>query len=77
MAVTDQSLVRRIAAGLADKEITALTTAPSAAPTGGSGATAGAYDTAANRNAMIVTLNDTRTRVGEIEAALQKLGLLK
>jgi len=77
MAVTDGSLTRRVAAGLADKEITALTTAPSAAPAGGTGAAAGGYDTTVNRDAMIVTLNDTRTRVGEIETALQKLGLLK
>ena len=77
MADTDQALARRVAAGLADKELTALTTAPSAAPAGGSGATGGAYDTAGNRDAMIVTVNDTRTRVGEIETALQKLGLIK
>lgn len=77
MATPDGSLIRRIAAGIGKGEVAALSTAPSAAPAGGTGATAGAYDTAANRNAMIVTINDTRTRVGEVEAALQKLGLLK
>ena len=55
---------------------TALTAEPTAAPAGGSGATAGAYDSAANRNTMITCVNDTRTRLGEIETILQNLGIL-
>lgn len=54
----------------------ALTAEPAAAPAGGVGAAAGAWDTAANRDAAITTINDTRTRVGEIETKLQALGLL-
>lgn len=54
----------------------ALTANPVAAPAGGTGATAGAYDTAANRNIAIATINSLRTRVAEIEAVLQAAGLL-
>lgn len=39
------------------------------APAGGSGATAGAYDTAANRDAMITAINN-------ILAAMRKHGLI-
>ena len=40
---------------------------PAAAPAGGTGATAGAYDTAANRDAAIVTINDLRTHAIEMD----------
>lgn len=66
----------RLAAGTPVGRGAALTAEPAAAPAGGAGATAGAYDTAANRDAMIVTLNDTRTRLGELEARMQALGLI-
>lgn len=36
-----------------------------AAPAGGTGATAGAYDTAANRDLMIALLNDIRTLIND------------
>ena len=57
----------------ADKTHAALTATsiaaviPAAAPAGGTGATAGAYDTAANRNSMITTLNDLRTWAVEMD----------
>lgn len=70
-----QENARKRAAGI-DLKNAALTTAPAAAPAGGTGATAGAYDSAVNRDAMIVTVNDTRTRVGEIETALKAAGIL-
>lgn len=54
----------------------APTAATAAAPAGGAGATAGAYDTAANRDTAIALINNTRTRVIEIEAALRNLGLI-
>ncbi len=54
----------------------ALTTNPSAAPAGGTGAAAGGWDTAVNRDAAIATINALRTRVAEIEAVLQDAGLL-
>ena len=70
-----QENVRSLAAGKDPKGV-ALTAAPAAAPAGGTGATAGAYDTAANRDIAITTINDTRTRVGEIETAMKAAGLL-
>lgn len=40
---------------------------PSAAPAGGTGATAGAYDTANNRDAAITTINGLRTHAIEMD----------
>ncbi len=60
-----QENLRKTAAGL-DLKPTALTAAPTAAPAGGSGATAGAYDTAGNRDTAITAINTNRTRIGEI-----------
>lgn len=51
--------------------ITATTIAaaiPAAAPAGGTGATAGAWDTAANRDAAITTINDLRAYAVEQKA---------
>jgi len=70
-----QENARKRAAGL-DLKNAGLTAEPTAAPAGGTGATEGAYDTAVNRDAMIDCVNETRTRVGEIEAALQAAGIL-
>ena len=56
--------------------LAALTAEPAAAPAGGTGAAAGGWDTAGNRDSAITTINDTRTRVGEIEARLKTFGLL-
>lgn len=56
--------------------VQALTTNPAAAPAGGTGAAAGGWDTAGNRDAAITTINSLRTRVSEIETLLQDLGLL-
>ena len=70
-----QEKVRSIAAGINPKN-SALSAEPTAAPAGGSGATAGAYDGAANRDIMIDCVNETRTRVAEIETALIAAGLL-
>ncbi len=68
--------VLRAAAGTLVGEEAALTTEPAAAPAGGTGVAAGGYDTAGNRDTMITCVNDTRTRVGEIEAALKLFGFL-
>lgn len=54
----------------------AITANPAAAPAGGTGTTAGAWDTAANRDAAIVTINDLRTRVSDLETRLKSYGLL-
>ncbi len=56
---------------------------PLAAPAGGTGATAGAYDSAANRDLMITALNANRTLTIELStkldavlAALRGAGIL-
>lgn len=53
-----------------------LTATAAAAPAGGTGAAAGGWDTAPNRDAAIATINNLRTRVNELEAALKKVGIL-
>ncbi len=77
MATKDTEKILRAAAGTVVGEEAALTTEPAAAPAGGTGAAAGGWDTAGNRDTAITCINDTRTRVGEIEAILQKFGLVK
>ena len=57
------------------KGTSALTTAPADAPAGGTGATAGAYDSAANRNILINAVNVCIDRIAEIEAILVANGL--
>ena len=47
-----------------------------AAPAGGTGATAGAYDTSANRNLMITSVNAARTDIAAIIEALKAHGIL-
>ena len=56
---------------------------PLVAPAGGSGATAGAYDTATNRDLMIAAVNDNRTltielstKLDSVLAALRGAGIL-
>jgi len=77
MANPDSQLRKAVAAGVGDGIETALTAATADAPAGGSGATGGAYDTSGNRDTMIALVNNNKTRIGEIEAALEKLGVLK
>jgi len=54
----------------------ALTTPAAAAPSGGTGTAAGGWDTAANRDAAIATINNLRTRLGEVENALKAVRIL-
>lgn len=54
----------------------ALTASAAAAPAGGVGAAAGGYDTAANRDLAIATINNLKTRVDELEARLKALTLV-
>lgn len=58
------------------KQLTALTAAAAAAPAGGTGTSAGGWDTAGNRDAAITTINNLRTRVNELEARLQSLKII-
>lgn len=76
MAVKDIQKIAKLASGCVVGEEAALTTQVAAAPAGGTGATAGAYDSAANRDIMIAAVNNNRTRIAEIEAVLQKFGLI-
>jgi len=55
---------------------TALTATATTAPAGGTGATAGAYDTAAHRDTMIACVQNTKTRLDELETKLKALGML-
>lgn len=54
----------------------AMTAAAAAAPAGGVGTAAGGWDTAANRDAAITTLNNLRTRLNEVEAILKSARLV-
>ena len=56
--------------------VAALTATVAAAPAGGVGAAAGAYDTAVNRDLAILTINNLKTRVDQLEARLKALLLL-
>ena len=67
---------RKLAAGQQDLQAPSLTAAAAAAPAGGTGATAGAYSTAENRDLAIATINNLRTRMNEIEARLAALGIV-
>lgn len=55
---------------------TVLPATPANAPAGGTGTTAGAWDTSVNRDAAIATINSSKARIDAIEAALKSLGLL-
>lgn len=55
---------------------TALTATVAAAPAGGTGTAAGAWDTSGNRDLAIATINNLKTRVDQLETKLQAIGLL-
>ena len=55
---------------------TALTATTAAAPAGGTGTAAGGWDTAANRDLAIATINNLKTRLDQLETALKALGFL-
>jgi hypothetical protein len=55
---------------------TAIAATVAAAPAGGTGTAAGGWDTAGNRDAAIATINNLKTRVDAMEAALKALGFL-
>jgi hypothetical protein len=45
-------------------------------PAGGTGATAGAYDTAVNRDALIATVAEIKTKLNTLLAELRTAGIL-
>lgn len=55
---------------------TSLPASPSNAPAGNTGSTAGAWDTQANRDAAIATINANKARIDALEVALKAVGLL-
>ncbi len=77
MAAVDNARVVKMASGTIVGEETALTANPVVVPAGGTGAAAGGWDTAGNRDTAISTLNDLRTRIAEIETILQQYGFVK
>ena len=60
---------------VADGNAATLTATQLAAPAGGTGATAGAYDSAANRDLAIVSINAARTDIAAIITALENAGI--
>lgn len=68
ISTTQAGPVKKMAARADD-----ATAIPAAAPAGGTGATAGAYDTAANRDAMITTVNGLRTNVTNLQTLVNDL----
>lgn len=47
-----------------------------ATPAGGTGATAGAYDTAANRDILIATVAEIKARLNELTARTKTAGIV-
>ena len=74
MAAT-RSQARALASGTPVR-VAAPTSQVAAAPAGGTGDAAGAYDTAANRNIAIAAINNNRTRIEEVVVALRAAGLM-
>jgi len=67
--------VADLGSGIIPKQA-ALTDVAAVAPAGGTGAAAGAYDTAGNRDLMIAAVNNCRSRIIEIESILRVAGLI-
>jgi hypothetical protein len=72
----EREVLRDLAGARTPRTQGLFTAITAAAPAGGSGATAGAYDSAANRDIAIAAINNNRTRINEIEKLLVDLGLL-
>jgi len=63
--------------GISSTHVPSALTATSAnAPVGGTGTAAGGWDTAANRDAAIATINNLKARLDQVETALKAVGLL-
>ena len=65
-----------MAAGKPPGEPVDVTLTQLAAPAGGGGATAGAYDSAANRDLMIASVNAARDDIIAIKAALAQYDIV-
>ncbi len=72
----DRQTQRDIGSGRSDTNITTATAAVADAPAGATGDAAGAWSTAGNRDISIACINRNKVRIGEIEVALRRAGLL-
>lgn len=73
-AITATTIAAANSAAAAAATATSIAAAvPAAAPAGGVGAAAGAWDTAANRDAAITTINDLRTHAIEMDQDYEAL----
>lgn len=68
--------MRALGQGKAPPAPPAITQTQSAPPAGGTGATAGAYDSGANRDLMITSLTAARTDIAAILTALRNHGII-
>lgn len=67
-----KSMVKEgLTAAVANADVAGLT------PAGGVGATAGAYDTAANRDTLIATVAELKAQLNSLQAKLRTAGFLK
>ena len=69
LAIKMETVVRGIGAAVAS----VATATPAAAPAGGVGTAAGGWDTAANRDAAIATINSTRILADELKTQVNAL----
>ena len=73
-AITATTIAAAVPADAAAATATTIAAAiPAAAPAGGTGAAAGAWDTEANRDAAITTINDLRAYAVEQKADFDKI----
>ena len=68
--------LREIGAGKPPENPGSVTITQLAAPAGGVGAAAGGWDTAANRDLAITSINAARTDIASLRTELQALGVL-
>ena len=66
----------RLGAGTPVARGAALTATVAAAPAGGTGVAVGGWSSAADRDLAITTINNLKTRVDQLEARVQALGLI-
>lgn len=76
MPSVTEARISRIA-GEASTRRALTTSMPSAAPAGGTGAAAGGWDTAPNRDAAITTINTMRTVLNELIVILRARGIVE
>ena len=71
------AMARDIGTGRPPKDRVSMGVTALAPPAGGTGAQAGCYDSASNRDLMIVALTATRTDIAALRAELVAVGIVK